>query len=230
MVSVSGLMGGLTATGVLFFYIIIGLFFLYKSRKTEAELLFYAGLMMVFMGLMYLGPFCEFMSVLLLGKNMNFWLYVILTYMWVAPAIIIGMYIGAELMLPEKKLYIVGIYIILGIIFELFLWLDTANAITYDLGIPGEDVYDASFKITHPTFILIAIFLISALIFLGFGFAIKGNQTTGSLRKKFFLISIGFFIFVVCGILETVVPGLLIFITRSVMITPAWFWYNGLKS
>jgi len=119
------------------------------------------------------------------------------------------------------------VYSILGIIFELFLFLDTNNAFTFTL---NEDVIDSSFNRTHPTFILIVLFLISNLIFEGIGFAIKAKQASGDIKKKFMFLSLGFTIFVICGALDSLVaPGIWLILIRTGMIIYAWLIYLGLK-
>ena len=57
--------------------------------------------------------------------------------MWVAPALICAMYLGSELMMPEKKKVIVGIFIVLGLIFEYFIFFYNAIAFTFKLDNPG---------------------------------------------------------------------------------------------
>jgi hypothetical protein len=229
MVSLTGWLIGGTGMGVIIFCTIFGIFFLYKSKKMKASLLTYSGILTIFTGLFYLGAASDFLSVLITGNNLNneFGLHGILAYMWVAPAVILAMYIGAELIFPDKKKIILVVYSILGIIFELFLFLDTNNAFTFTL---NEDVIDSSFNRTHPTFILIVLFLISNLIFEGIGFAIKAKQASGDIKKKFIFLSLGFIIFVICGALDSLVaPGIWLILIRTGMIIYAWLIYLGLK-
>ncbi|TFG26088.1 MAG: hypothetical protein EU532_10785 [Promethearchaeota archaeon] len=211
------------------FGLIFGIFFIYKSKKLEADLLLYAGILVIFTGLFYLGASADFLSVLFTGNNLDnrFGLHGILAYMWVAPAVIVAMNIGAEIMFPEKKKIIIIIYAALGIIFELFLFLDTNNAFTFAL---NEDVIDSSFNRTHPTFFFIAFFLATVFVFIGIGFLIKSRQASGEIRKKFAYISLGFILFVICGALDSLVaPGIFLIIIRIGMISYAWLVYLGLK-
>ncbi len=229
MVSTTGWLIGGTALSVLTFGLIFGIFFIYKSKKIGADLLYYAGILVIFTGLFYLGATADFLSVLFTGNNLDntFGLHGILAYMWVAPAVVVAFYLGAEIIAPKKRKIITVIYSILGVIFELFLFLDTNNAFTFAL---NEDVIDSSFNRTHPTFFFIAFFLISVFIFLGIGFLIKAKQATGDIRKKFAFISLGFMLFVICGALDSLVaPGIFLIIIRIGMISYAWLVYLGLK-
>ena len=71
MVSPIGWLDGLSAAGIVIFTSFFGLLSFYKARKLEAKLLGIAGLMMVFTGLLWLGPFTDFLFVLIFQKNLN---------------------------------------------------------------------------------------------------------------------------------------------------------------
>jgi hypothetical protein len=232
MVSTLGYLDGLTATGIILSSVIFGLLSFYHARKLEAKLLAVAGIMVIFIGLFWLGPFADFLSLLITGKNLepNF-IYGWLSYIWVAPAIIVSMYLGSELMVPEKKKIIIGVYAVLGIIFEFFVLFDVKGTFTFTLNRAGQDTIDASFKRTSIAYLLVAVFLISTLIFLGIGFALKAKQATGEIRKKFTYLSIGFIVFVICGALDSVLSvGVAIGLVRIVMMTFALWMYLGLKT
>jgi len=151
--------------------------------------------------------------------------------MWVAPALIFSMYLGGSLLIPNKKWILVGVFIILGIVFEYFLWFQTGASFDITLGVPGQELIDSSFNKQSPTFILIALFLVSVLVFLSIGFLLKAKQATGELRKKFLYLSLGFFIFVVVGALDSLVaPGPILGVIRGVMMTFALWMYLGFKT
>ena len=106
--SLIGFLDGITAIGIIISCVAFGLFSLYKARKLEARLLSIAGLNMVFVGCLWLGPATDFFFVLITGKNLYpLHLYGWLSYMWVLPATVTGYYIGAELMMPKKKKIVV---------------------------------------------------------------------------------------------------------------------------
>ncbi len=232
MVDALGLLDGLTATGIILSATFFALLSLYKSIKLKAKLLTFAALTMLFVGFLWLGPFIDFILVTFTGTNITpIYLYSLLSYLWVAPTLIVAMYLGGELLIPKKKWILVGAFIILGIIFEYFLWFQTNESFTWTLTNPGQDLIDASFIRDHPTFLLVALFLVSALVFLGIGFFIKAKQATGELRKKFFYLGLGFTIFVVCGALDSIIPpGIAIGFVRGLMMTFAFWMYLGLKT
>jgi hypothetical protein len=232
MVSFIGWLDGLTASGIIISSTIFGLLSFYHAKKLEARLLAYAGLLCFFVGCFFLAPFIDFILLLTTGKNLEpIYLYAYLSYWGTAPAVIIAMYLGSELMWPEKKKIIVSIYAVLGAIFAFFVFFDVNGVFNFTLNNPGEDTIDASFNRAHIAFWLVAIFLASVLIFLGIGFAIKAGQATGELRKKFRYLSIGFFVFVICGALDSILSaGVAIGFVRAVMMTFALWMYLGLKT
>ncbi|MHA1985208.1 MAG: hypothetical protein ACW98D_01095 [Promethearchaeota archaeon] len=232
MVSIIGWIDGLTAALIIVSSVTFGLISLIKSARLNAKLLAVAGIAMIFVGFLWLGPTIDLFLVLFTGSNISpFSTYSILSYLWVAPALIVAMYLGGELILPRGKWILVGIFVVLGGMFEYFLWVQTNDSFTWVLANPGEDLIDASFVRTHPTFLMIAVFLVAALIFLGIGFFVKAKQATGELRKKFIYLGLGFTIFVVCGALDSIIKlPLAIGIIRVVMSSFALFMYMGLKT
>jgi len=233
VVSAEGLLDGITAAGIVLSATGFGLFSLYKAFKLKAKLLAVAALTMFFVGLLWLGPFIDLIFLLIREENIDpYETYAILSYMWVAPTLVFAMYLGGELIWPKGKWIIVVIYIALGVVFEMFLWFNT-NTSFEELfpDHPGETIIAASFDRTHPTFILIATFLVSALVFLGIGFLIKAKQATGELRRKFLFLAIGFIIFVITGASDSLIePGPLLGIIRGVMMAFGLLMYLGLKS
>ena len=225
---------GLTASSVISVGIILGLISIIKGRKLKAKLLTVLGLAIFFIGFLYLGPTTDFLTVIITGSNITseFWglgIYGILSYLWIAPALIMAMYIGGELILPKRKWILVIIYMVLGIIFEYFLWFQTDNTFVIDL-VPGE-IIDSSFVLLYPTFLLMALFILSILIFHGIGFLIKAIKSTGVLRKKFLLLGIGFIIFSIAGAGDSLVnPGIGLVIVRTAMISSIVLMYLGLKA
>ena len=58
--STVGWMSGLSASGVVISGIMMGLYVIYESKKTNAKLLFYMGLMITFAALGWLGNLVDF--------------------------------------------------------------------------------------------------------------------------------------------------------------------------
>ncbi|MBA7475127.1 hypothetical protein ES705_03194 [subsurface metagenome] len=234
MLILEGWIDGITASGVVIFGIIFGIFFLYKSRKSGAKILTILGVVNILAGLMYLGVFTDFLVVLMTQNNLDntYGLVGILSYIWFAPIIILAIYIGAELLVPKKKWYLMILIIILSAIFEVLFILDPLGTFNFvDPVNPGEILIDYNVNMFTPAGLIMAVLLLTVLIILGFGFLIKSFQSTGILKKKFFLLSMGSICFCIFGLLEGLTaPGLMVIFVRIGYLTSFWLMYFGLKT
>ena len=218
--TIIGWLNGITAMGILIFGILFGIFIIYKSRKIEAKLLFLLGIGNILIALVWLGSCCDFLTILITGKNIDTRLGILGFLggnMWIAPVIVLVIYIGAELLLPKQKWYIVAIFVILGVIYELFLFLDPTGSVSFvSPSPPGSDLIDDSVIMFSAVWILMVIFLLSVLILDGFGFL---------------LTSLGFFLFIAMSVLDAGLgsTGFIFIIDRCGFICAFWLLYLGLK-
>jgi len=234
MLILEGWIDGITASGVVIFGIIFGLFFLYKSRKSGARILTILGVVNILAGLMYLGVFTDFLVVLVTGSNLDntYGLVGILSYIWFAPVMILAIYIGVELLTPKKKWYFLILVIILSVVFEIFFFLEPLDTFNFvDPVIKGETLIDYNVNMFTPAGIIMAILLLVVLIILGFGFLIKSIKSGGDLKRSFFLLSIGSICFCIFGLLEGLTaPGLMVVFVRIGYLISFWLMYYGLKT
>lgn len=230
MLNFLGWIDGLTASGVVIFGILFGGFFIYKSRKSNAKILLYLGLANAFAGLMFLGVFLDFLIVLITQTNINntYGIVGILSYIWMAPAVITAIYIGSELLIPSKKSYWVIIFLILSIVFEFFIFLDPLG--TFDFAYPANQLIDYNVNTFSMAGFLMAVFLLSIIILLGLGFIIKSFKSSGIIRRKFFLIALGSIFFCIFGLIEGLIaPGIFVILVRIGYLSSFWFMYYGLR-
>jgi hypothetical protein len=232
---INGWIDGITASGVVIFGLIFGSFFLYRSRKTEAKLLSYLGLANILAGLMFLGVFLDFLSVLILLQNMpNNGIVAILSYIWFAPAIVTAIYIGAELLTPRNKKYIIVVFLAISILFEIIVLLyplQSFNFIPPPPATPLVNLIDYNVNLNTLAGYLMGALLISVIMFLGLGFIYKAFQSTGTIRKNFLYLSAGSLCFCIFGLLEGLtVPGFLVIIVRIGYLSSFWLMYMGLKT
>jgi hypothetical protein len=236
------LIDGLTATLIITTSISFGALSLYNAKKLGAKLLYWAAALVVVVGFLWLGPFIEFLTVVFTAGEVHLpgQVYGWLSYLWVGPGVLMAMYLGGELLAPDKKNIIIIIFGSLGILFEVLMFAFPDGraeelffgTFTWEPVAAGELLMvNTGFNNLAITFWLVALFLGSILIFEGIGFALKAKQATGALRKKFVYLSIGFTIFVVCGALDSILDvGPIVGIVRGVMSTFAIWTYLGLKA
>jgi hypothetical protein len=233
LLTIFGWIDGITASGVVIFGFIFGVFFLYKARKSSAKILTILGLVNILAGLMYLGVFTDFLVVLATETNLDntYGLVGILSYVWFAPVMILALYIGAELLIPKKKWYLMALVVIICIIFVILFFLDPMGTFNFvPPPVLGESLIDYNVNMFTPAGIIMAILLLLVLVILGFGFLIKSIQSTGVLRKKFFFLSMGSICFCVFGLLEGLTaPGVMVIFVRIGYLISFWLMYYGLK-
>ena len=152
MVSTLGLLDGISATGVVLNALLMGLFCIIRAKKPQLRVLLIAGLMTILAGFLWLGPTLEFFSVLLTNNSISpKELYSLISYCWVAPLLVCGLYIGLDLLFPSRKKILLMLYTGLGIAFELFIFLDTAGSFKFIDPAPG-DLLDSQFQTFSPAF------------------------------------------------------------------------------
>jgi hypothetical protein len=232
-----GWLSGITALSVFIFSILFGIFALYKSRKFKSNLLIYLGLVYIFAALVYTGDVLDFFTILMTGTNMDNSIPIqgiigLINWIWFPGAVFFAMVFGAFLLIPEKKWYIIIIYLILAVGFEIFLISDLAGSVTYTYPtIPGEDLINDNLVLESFASIIAFIFVGSALIFLGVGFLIKGVQSTGIIRKKFLILSLAAFMYSAGGILDGLFePNFTLIFIRAAMAISAILFYYGTKA
>jgi len=152
--------------------------------------------------------------------------------MWAAAGITLGMYIGGELLMPKKKWILVGIFIIISIAYEYFLFSNPLGSFEFVVPSPlGDDLIDTSSDYSYYTGYFLIVFILSILIFNGIGFLVKAKQATGILRKKFLYLSIGFIVFAVIVTFDSVFPPMIaLFIVRFGVIISSILLYLGIKT
>lgn len=230
-----GLLDGLTALSVVLAGIIFGAYSFYKSIKLKARLLGVTGLATISVGFILLGPAIDLMVLLITTHNLEpYWLYGLLSYSWTAPITIFGLYIGSELLLPKKKWLIVAIYGGLSVVFEVILFWFSFNSpeviFLYHEDPSGNFLLNTSINPRSIAFILMLVFLISGLIFNGFGFLRKSRQSSGEIKRKFLYLSLGWILFIICGALDGLVdPGIYTFFIRFGLIISIIFMYLGVR-
>ncbi len=71
MLSAIGWLNSLTGSSVVLCGSAFGIYFCYKSKKSNAKLLFMTGFLVILMSQLYLGQFVDFLSILFIGRIWN---------------------------------------------------------------------------------------------------------------------------------------------------------------
>jgi len=198
----------------------------------------YFGLTIIFISMFFTGIILDFFTILFTGKNLNntSGIHGILTFIWFAPTLSFGIYIGLEFLIPgvkkELKNSILFTYIILAIIFDLFLFLDPFGTVDYKMpSKSGENLIDNVLIIGSPASILVMIFFITATLFFVVRFLYGSVKSTGLLREKFTRLTICFILLIGFGTVDILffLPTIILIIVRYGMVVSGLFFVLGVK-
>ena len=95
----------------------------------------------------------------------------------------------------------------------------------------GTALLNTSMNPRSIAFILMLVFLISGLIFNGFGFLSKSRSTAGMIKRKYLFLSFGWILFIICGAMDGLFdPGVYTFFIRIGIVASIVLMYLGVKS
>jgi hypothetical protein len=224
---------GITASFSFIFACVLGVSVILQARKIEAKLLFYMGLNILFAGFFWFGVFLDFFSLLIMGVNIMIppEALAIIYFVWSPIAFLFSFYIAAELFSPNKKLFITIPFLILGSIYEIFLFMFPLENVVVDNISPGEMIIEVTIDPFKPAGLINYTFVLIAFIFCGFGFLYKGIKSKEIIRRKLLSLSTGYIFFsgapIFVFVLQMREPYT--YIARMVMIMGFVFFYLGLK-
>ncbi len=225
----SGLIGSATLA-VLIGFCTFGIYFYYIAKKTNIRLLSIMGIGLFVAGFSYLGICVDFLSILITGDNIDIYLLAFLIWPFVPFAFLISFYVVAEILAPKKKMLIMIIYVIVAIIFELSIFLNTLGNITF-IGptIPGEELIEDSLTLGSPASLIGIIFTLTGFIFNGFGILFKGVRSSGVVGRKYKQLAIGYLILNLSAFLDFLGIREIVAIVRIASLSAVWFFYLGLR-
>lgn len=235
--STIGWITGISATTALVLSCVVGIFLIYKSKKSNVKLLFYMGLLGILGGFWQLYTTLDFFLVLFTGKNISTEVIYTFTLAWIWPFIggFFASLILFELLIQKFKWYLSILYLILTIVAFMFMIIDTSNNI---YGIlpdqPGKDLNEGYIVFGSPVFLISTIFLMTNIFLGGIGLYYKSIKSEGIIKKKFRYLSIYYIIssfFIMMGAaFEPLIPsGSIAIIHRLGMIGNYWFAYVALR-
>lgn len=236
LLSAEGWGNGLSATFGFIFSLVLGLGIVIKARKVNAKLLTFMGLNIIVAGFGWIGITLDFLSILLTGNNLpnpGGWMGVINT-MWAPIVLVISLYIEAELMIPKLKKYILISFLILTVLFEFSLFIDPLGTFFFDEPIPsGSNLIIIYLYTNSPSYFFFISFQFVGFFFCGFGYLIKCFRSSGVIKNKFLLLSLGYFLFVGIPIFSALMSliriSIPIILSRLVMASAFLFFYFGLR-
>ncbi len=236
MLSLEGWINAISTICFVIFGVIFGSWVFYKSRKLNARLLSYAGLMILFMALVYLGVFCDAITIIITGNNMPnpFGIIAIMMFIWVPFVIVLAFFITSEIIIPEKiilKRVLLFISVVSGIIYVLYMLLDPTNSYIFEYpSKSGENLIRWRYVFGSIPFIVITVVVGIIIIFTGIGFTYKIINSQGVVRKKFFYLFLAINLYGILAAIDSLInPGFAQIFIRIGLMSSFLFWYLGLR-
>ncbi len=231
VLNLDGFLDGISALGVLIASITIGTYYLYKDHKLRVMLLRYAGIMIFLLGLLWLGPTADFIVKSITGYNLNpIWMYAILSYIWVPPAVYMGILISGDIILRKQKWLLLLIVLIGGVIFEIGILFFPFQDYSFTYNVPEQGIIDALLNHGFFPFYILVLFLLMIFFFNGVGILRKAIKGSKDLRKRLFFLGAGFMLFVIVVHFDTIMPpGIFLPIVRLLIIVSEIMFYISLR-
>lgn len=206
--SAIGFLNGLTQSGLLILGCILGVFFIIKSKKTQAKLLLFLGLGTLGIGLWQLAGFIDFIHILATEINLpiysdkNIPLSSVFWYFTTTFELIFGIafifYSALKLVIPSKRYYFFTLYLILGVsISIIYIWFFSSDVDLVPINSPGDDIINTSIKTTSLIFPLIIGAVLLYFIFNVLGLFLKSFKSRGIVKKKEIQLSIANLLFLI---------------------------------
>jgi len=191
------------------------------------------GIAIVSIGFGKLHSASDFIAILVTGRNLEVSVYLRILIHY-TPSYFYGffsIYIGIEILLKENKKYAMLIVLILITLLLIGFYIDPINQIDIIVPIPsGISLVEINLAIGSFVFILAIILGLLALMFSGFGLLFKSFQVEGLLKKKYLLLAIGVFLYILSALLEVSTTVLLLNIIFEIgQVISASLWYLGLR-
>ena len=215
------------------FNVMFGLYLVYKSRKNKAKLLLIVGIAIISIGFGKIEVVCDFIAILLTGRNLEVPIYLRI-FLHYTPSFFYGffaVYIGIELLMKEKKKYVSLIVLALLVLLQIALYVDPTNSVEIIVPIPsGLNLVEINLVFGSLVFILAIVLGLLAVVFSGFGLFLKSFQVEGLLKKKYLLLAIGVFLYILSALLEVSTTVIFLNIVFEIgQVISAALWYFGLR-
>jgi hypothetical protein len=219
-------LNGIFSLIIIFVFILVGLLTALRYNKVKNRTYIWWGIGLLGLGLPWSGAGFSFLIILLTGTALSLGQYLFASLFFTSITIMFWMWTMTELMYKDKQKIILGIYAIIGIIFEIYLLFYLTNN-PHVIGVfidPPLDINYVGLTMLHSIFLLATV-SISLFLFIRKSFLIEDPEI--KLKAKFLLIAIISYIF--GSISDGFIPLniITIFIIRIILVCASIEFYIG---
>jgi len=207
----------------------VGYLSLRKALRQEAEMVKWMlalnGGAIASMSLVQLGHVLDFLSILLLKRNLDPYANGFLSYIPAGAILVCGLYVGSRVMVPKYGRQITAAALIAGIWYTAYLVLVTGLSPSSIYSIenynPGDTaaltMVDTSLKVGTFPFLMFLAAGLTGLVFNGFGFLRIAGKSGGTLRRDNALVGLGWILWIVFAVADALVGILPLLMLSRVM-------------
>jgi hypothetical protein len=181
-----------------------------------------------------MAKFLDFIAILLTNNNLeNGRLTALLSQFWGGPLVFMTVFFYVKVVNLRRKLVFLAIYIVIGFLFELLLFIYPESSLTFSLpSTPGGDMITYGYNFNFlPIALIVVIFGLTGIGFGGFGFLFKGFKSKSIIRRKYFFLSTGFFIYSFLAVVDTldITSPIFNLLVKGGLLSSDFFLYYGLR-
>jgi len=234
--SILAMVNGGTALLLIVLGYYYGIYYTLRFLKTKKKLLPLVAITAFICGSFYLGPGVSFLSLILTDVNIAGNIYLLLSYTGTPIGGICIISLGFNAFAPKAQKIAAIIFGILAVVFWIFMYGFTADQYTEVLVGPTEllDVSQAGVVRIITLLIMVSMLLFDSLGFFIFARRLKKMDGTAKEVKKANMIGAGWFLFVMSGMMDAILPAdimtiAVIIIVRGIMVLAFLLIFQGYK-
>ncbi len=224
-------LNGISALTVLVLGIITFIRVMIKYLHEGKKLLPYAGILGVVVGFFYFGPTITFLSLIFTQTNITNTTYGLLSYSHVPFAIMDAMWLGFSIFNPDRRKLAVSLFAASGVVYyiSLFGWTDMmfTYGLGYDLACVPPNCEMLDIQLASVIEFMVIGYIACVVIILAINFYKIRPKLTSDMRRWATYLTVGFSLFAIAGILDTVLSGEFIVLARVIMAFAVIYIYKG---
>ncbi len=226
--SSEALISGLSATMLVVTGYFVAVKLMASIKRQKTKLLPWQILLELGAGSFYLGTATSFWILVFTGSNIApLDLAAILCYTASPLAIVAAMVIGFSMVKPSWTKPVATIYALSGIPFLASLWF---NWLGVSKNVPDPGLGNLiDIELLGIVRILTAVYIVSMVAIVATGFVYLALHSTGDVRSRSIYYASGFYLFAICGIIDTQFPlGYWMIFVRIVMVGSYFLLYKAM--
>ncbi len=232
--NIFSILNGLSALTVLVLGVVTCTRIIVKYFHERKPLLPFAGLLGLVVGFFYIGPTTTFFSLLFTQTNIPYTAYGLISYSHVPFAIMDAMWLGFSIFNPDHRKLGTSLFAASGVVYYIALFGWSKDMFAPSTPLPHEEILDIlpgpeilDIQLASVVEIMVIGYIICVVLILAVNFYTLRPKLTGDTRRWATYLTLGFFLFAIAGILDTVLSGEFIVVARVIMAFSVIYIYRG---